>query len=79
MNLKRKRRKETYFKEIGIGFLNSIAVGIAGFLLSYGILKSINIGNHSPLLLALTIGTSLTGGMFVSALAGVFIPIILEN
>lgn len=75
----KKAEKKHILKEIGIGFLSSIAVGIAGFLLSYGILKSINIGNHSPLLLALTIGTSLTGGMFVSALAGVFIPIILEK
>lgn len=36
-------------------------------------------GTHSPLLLAITIGTSLMGGMFISAAAGVFIPIILEK
>ena len=35
----KKAEKKHILKEIGIGFLNSIAVGIAGFLLSYGILK----------------------------------------
>ncbi len=78
--LEEKKAEEKHIlKEIGIGFLNSIAVGIAGFLLSYVILRFINMGAQSPLLLAITIGTSLTGGMFVSAAAGVFIPIILER
>lgn len=77
--LEHKDEKRHILKEIGIGFLNSLAVGIAGFFLSYGILKYINMGTHSPLMLALTIGTSLTGGMFVSAVIGVFIPIVLEK
>lgn len=75
----KKAEKKHIGKELGIGTLNSFAVGLAGLLLSYGILRFINMGTHSPLLLALTIGTSLMGGMFVSAAAGVFIPIILER
>lgn len=75
----KKAEKRHIFKEIGIGLLNSIAIGIVGFLLSYGVLNFTNMGDQSPLLLALTIGLSLTGGMFVSAMAGVFIPIILEK
>lgn len=71
--------KKHIAKELGIGVLNSIAVGIAGFLISYGILSFINMGTQSQLLLALTIATSLIGGMFVSAAIGVFIPIILEK
>ncbi|MGB4310782.1 MAG: magnesium transporter, partial [Bacilli bacterium] len=59
--------------------LNSITIGLGGFLLSFLILSFINMGTHSPLLLAITIGTSLMGGMFISAAAGVFIPIILEK
>jgi len=66
-------------KELSIGLLNSIAVGLGGFLISFAILSFINMGSHSPLLLALTIGVSLMGGMFISAAAGVFIPIILEK
>ncbi|MGI6510130.1 MAG: magnesium transporter [Erysipelotrichaceae bacterium] len=78
--LEEKKAEEKHIaKELGIGFLNSITVGIAGFFLSYAILNYINIGSHSPMSLALTIGTSLTGGMFVSAVAGVFIPIVLEK
>lgn len=78
--LEEKKAEEKHIaKELGIGFLNSITVGIAGFFLSYAILGYVNIGTHSPLALALTIGTSLTGGMFVSAVAGVFIPIVLEK
>lgn len=64
-------------KELAIGVLNSITIGLGGFLLSFLILSFINMGTHSPLLLAFTIGTSLMGGMFISAAAGVFIPIIL--
>lgn len=71
--------KKHIWQEIGIGFVNSIIVGIGGFALSYAILSFTMMGNQDPLLLSLTIGLSLVGGMFISALAGVFIPISLEK
>lgn len=74
-----KKMRKHILKEIGIGILNSIAIGIVGFFLSYAILSFVNMGTQSPLSLALTIGISLVGGMFVSSAAGVFIPIILEK
>ncbi|MGI6510620.1 MAG: magnesium transporter [Erysipelotrichaceae bacterium] len=53
--LEEKKAEEKHIaKELGIGFLNSITVGIAGFFLSYAILNYINIGSHSPMSLALT-------------------------
>ena len=67
----KKDEKKHILKEIGIGILNSIAIGIVGFFLSYAILSFVNMGIQSPLSLALTIGISLLGGMFVSSAAGV--------
>lgn len=66
-------------KEIGIGFLNSALIGIAGFIVAFLVMTLLTIGNQSPLDLATTIGTSLFGGMFISAIAGVFIPITLDK
>ena len=37
-------------KELAIGVLNSITIGLGGFLLSFLILSFINMGTHSPLL-----------------------------
>lgn len=66
-------------KEIGIGFLNSIAVGIAGFVVSLFVLSILNVGNQDPLMIGVTIGISLFGGMLISAIAGVFIPVVLDK
>lgn len=71
--------KRHILKEIGIGIINSILVGIAGFILSYIVLSMITIGNTKPILVSTTIGLSLFGGMTISALFGVFIPVVLDK
>ena len=65
--------------EVMIGILNSIAIGFLGFVIALIFLFTVNMGNQDPFQLAFVVGTSLTGGMFVSALCGVFIPIFLEK
>ncbi len=65
--------------EVMIGLLNSIAIGFLGFVIALIFLFTVNMGNQDPFQLAFVVGTSLTGGMFVSALCGVFIPIFLEK
>ncbi len=75
----KKETKRHVLKEVGIGFINSILVGIAGFLISYGVLSLIKIGSHNPIDVSFVIGTSLSGGMFISACFGVFIPVFLEK
>ena len=65
--------------EVMIGILNSIAIGFLGFVIAFIFLFTVNMGNQDPFQLAFVVGTSLTGGMFVSALCGVFIPIFLEK
>ena len=65
--------------EVMIGLLNSIAIGFLGFVIAFIFLFTVNMGNQDPFQLAFVVGTSLTGGMFVSALCGVFIPIFLEK
>lgn len=66
-------------KEIGIGFINSLLVGISGFLLSLVILSLIQVGIQDPKLVAVTIGLSLFGAMIISTAAGVFIPLFLTK
>ena len=66
-------------KEVGIGFLNSIVIGIAGFIVSLIVLSILNVGTQDPIMIGITIGISLFGGMFISAVAGVFIPVVLDK
>src|SRR5690554_850794 len=66
-------------KEVGIGFLNSIVMGIAGFIVSLIVLSILNVGTQDPIMIGITIGISLFGGMFISAVAGVFIPVVLDK
>lgn len=67
--------------EILIGVVNAIIVGVFGFLLSWGFLtfSSFETGTVSLILLSFVIGLSLAFSMFLSAMFGVFIPIILTK
>lgn len=65
--------------EVLIGLVNSIIIGILGFLIAYVFLSVVNMGSQNPLYLAFVVGSSLTGGMFISAICGVFIPILLDK
>ena len=72
-------QKKHVKKELGIGMLNSIALGIAGMVIAYIVMNILNIGNKEPFDIALTVGLSLFGSMLLSAAFGVFIPIILTK
>lgn len=65
--------------EIMIGLLNSLLIGFFGFLIAFGFLSFVTMGDQSPAQLAFVVGSSLAGGMFVSAICGVFIPIFLDK
>ena len=62
-----------------IGLLNSLIVGLFGFIISLVFLSFVSMGDQNPLYLAFVVGTSLAGGMFISAICGVFIPISLDK
>lgn len=68
-------------REIFIGLINSILIGIFGFVLSFLFLtfSSFTTANISLALLSLVIGLSLMFSMFLSAIFGVFIPLILTK
>lgn len=68
-------------KEILIGIINAIIIGVFGFLLSWGFLKFSNFNTNqiNIVILSLVIGLSLTFSMLLSAMFGVFIPIILTK
>ena len=65
--------------EVMIGLLNSLIVGLFGFIISLVFLSFVSMGDQNPLYLAFVVGTSLAGGMFISAICGVFIPISLDK
>lgn len=68
-------------KEIMIGIVNAIIIGILGFFLSWAFLalSSFDTANISNSMLSLVIGLSLALSMFISAMFGVFIPLILTR
>lgn len=65
--------------EIMIGILNSLLIGFFGFIIAFVFLSFVTMGNQNPLQLAFVVGSSLAGGMFISAICGVFIPIFLDK
>ena len=64
-----------------IGIVNAIIIGILGFFLSWAFLalSSFDTANISNSMLSLVIGLSLALSMFISAMFGVFIPLILTR
>lgn len=72
-------QKKHVKKELGIGFLNSIAIAIAGIIIAYIVMSLLKLGDKAPLDIAITVGLSLFGSMILSSCFGVFIPIILDK
>lgn len=64
-------------RELTIGVLNSIAIGLIGLLVSFLILFMLKVSDVNPFKLSLTVGVSLFGAMLISSFAGVFIPLTL--
>ena len=65
--------------EVKIGFLNSMLIGIFGFLIAWAFLSFVDMGNQDSFQLAEVVGISLVGGMFISDICGIFIPILLDK
>ena len=63
-------------KEMLIGLTNSLIIGVAGFLVSWMFLS---FTGNPDIYLPLVVGISLVGGMFISSIAGVFIPVLLAK
>lgn len=66
-------------KEIGIVFLNSIILGVAGFIVSLVVLSILNVGTQNPIIIGITIGIFLFGGIFISAVSGEFNQVVLDK
>lgn len=66
-------------KEVMIGVVNSLMIAFLGFVIAFGFLSVVSMGEQSPLLMSGVVGTSLFGGMLVSSICGVFIPIVLDK
>jgi|SRR5690554_1362893 len=71
--------KKHISKEIGIGILNSLLIGLISFGVAFSILSLLKIADTNIFKLSLTVGISLFIAMLISAIAGVFIPIILAK
>ena len=67
------------FKEIMIGAVNSLLIAFLGFVIAFIFLSITAVGNQGAVSMAIVVGTSLFGGMFISAACGVFIPIVLDK
>lgn len=78
LNLKREVKTHVG-KEMAIGTLNSILLGVIGFVVAFLVLKVLNTTALDPFKLSLTVGISLFGAMLISAIFGVFIPIVLAK
>lgn len=73
------KQKHHILRETIIGIINSILTGIIGFVVVLIFLLILPTANESLLKIALVVGISLSCSMFISAMAGVFIPIILSS
>lgn len=71
--------KTHIINEVMIGVVNSLMIAFLGFVIAFGFLSVVSIGEQSPLLMSGVVGTSLFGGMLISSICGVFIPIALDK
>ncbi|MBN2268270.1 MAG: magnesium transporter [Acholeplasmataceae bacterium] len=76
----RKKMPKTHvIKEITIGLLNSLLLGIAAYFLVFGFLSLIPTGSQSADSMAFVVGLATSLSMFVSASMGALIPIFLNR
>ena len=75
----KKMPKSHVIKEMSIGFLNSLLLGLSAFLLVLGFLSLIPTGSQSPLYMALVVGLATSMSMFISASMGALVPIFLNR
>lgn len=66
-------------KETFIAIINGLLTGIFGFLIVLSFLSILQQGSTQNLMIAIVVGISLTLSMIISALAGVFLPLILNK
>lgn len=71
--------KKTIYKEFGIGFINGVISGILGIGIVYAFLTILPNQYVDMHLVAITVGLSLFLSMLISAMFGVFIPIVLRK
>jgi magnesium transporter len=66
-------------KEVFVAMFNSLFLGVSALLLSFTFLSFSQTGSQRPIEVAIIVGFAVFVSMFVSALMGVFIPILLNK
>jgi magnesium transporter len=73
------QQKHHILREMTIGLINSIITGIIGFIVVLVFLFIFPAANDSIIKISLVVGISLCCSMFISAMSGVIIPIVLST
>jgi magnesium transporter len=66
-------------KEVFVAMFNSLFLGVSALLLAFTFLSFSQTGTQRPIEVAMIVGFAVFASMFVSALMGVFIPIVLNK
>lgn len=76
----RKKMPKTHvIKEMSIGFLNSVLLGVLAYALVYAFLSIIPTGSQSSQSMAIVVGLATFLSMFISASMGALVPIFLNR
>ena len=79
INNQETRMDKHVLKEVFVALINSVLVGIISFGIVFLFLNYMTPSEYNAILIGIVVGLSLCGSMFISALASVFLPIILDK
>ncbi|MCK9236014.1 MAG: magnesium transporter [Acholeplasmataceae bacterium] len=68
-------QKKHVFKELRVGFINSLILAVSSCLFAFVFLSIIPVGNQKPLEIGFVVFTAMFSSMFISSLMGVLIPL----
>ncbi len=71
--------KKHIIKEVWVGLMNSLILGFSSFLLAFTFLNVSKTGSQRPIEVGAIVGIAVFFSMFISALVGVFVPILLNR
>ncbi len=74
-----KKAKKHILKEMSIGIINSLLLGIIAFLFVQIYVTILRTSNQSPLDIAITVFIALSAAMFISSVMGSLVPIIFDR
>lgn len=79
LNKKELNHQKHITKETFIAVINGLLTGLFGLIIVFSFLSIIAPGNDQNFMISIVVGISLVLSMFISALAGVFLPLILNK